>query len=103
MNLFAPLPDAALSVLLRPALAGVLLILFNTGLPPQVAIAQPNQPEPADYQLHFSSLRAAPRDPAIARAIAQVSEARIRQTIETLVGFGKIGRASCRERVLNLV
>jgi len=43
-----------------------------------------------DYQLHASPVAAAPADPAIAHAIAQVSrdsDARIRQTIEKLVSF----------------
>jgi hypothetical protein len=40
-----------------------------------------------DYQLHASPVAAAPTDPAIAQALAQVSDARIRQTIEKLVSF----------------
>jgi hypothetical protein len=41
-----------------------------------------------DYRLHASPVSAAPADPAISAALAQVSEARIRQTVEKLVGFG---------------
>jgi Peptidase family M28 len=49
-------------------------------------LAQPDHP--SDYQLHAAAVTAAPADPAIAGALAQVSGARIRQTIEKLVGFG---------------
>jgi hypothetical protein len=42
----------------------------------------------ADYQLHAKAVSAAPADPAIAGALAQISEARIHQTVEKLVGFG---------------
>ena len=56
-------------------LAGMLLL-------PAAASAQP------DYQVHASPITSAPADPAIAAALAQISEARIRKTIETLVGFG---------------
>jgi len=52
------------------------------GLSSACSLAQP------DYQLHATAVTAAPADPAIAAALAQVSEARIRQTIEKLVGFG---------------
>jgi hypothetical protein len=49
------------------------------------SVSAPAQP---DYQLHATPVTAAPADPAIAAALAQVSGARIRQTIEKLVGFG---------------
>jgi hypothetical protein len=42
----------------------------------------------SDYQMHATKVAAAPADPAIARALAQISDAHIRQTIEKLVGFG---------------
>ena len=51
----------------------------------------------ADYQLHGSPVAAAPADPAIAGAIAQISEDRIRQTIEKLVGFGTRNTLSSME------
>jgi len=51
----------------------------------------------SDYQLHAFPVAAAPFDPAIAGAIAQVSPARIRQTIETLVGFGTRNTLSSME------
>lgn len=40
-----------------------------------------------DYQLHATPARPSPADPAIARALANISPARIHQTIQTLVGF----------------
>jgi len=56
--------------------------LLTIALYPAAAPAQP------DYQLHATPVTTAPVDPAIAAALAQISEARIRQTIEKLVGFG---------------
>src|ERR1700733_7290431 len=50
-----------------------------------LSVSAPAQP---DYQLHATPVTAAPTDPGIAAALAQVSGARIRQTIEKVVGFG---------------
>ena len=47
-----------------------------------LAIAQP------DYQRHATSLRPAPADPAIARALASITPSQIDQTVNTLVSFG---------------
>jgi hypothetical protein len=41
-----------------------------------------------DYKLYGAPIAPAPADPAIAAALAQVSQARIQQTIEKLVSFG---------------
>ncbi|HLY41424.1 MAG TPA: M20/M25/M40 family metallo-hydrolase [Terracidiphilus sp.] len=41
-----------------------------------------------DYLYHAKPLRAAPVDPAIARAIRTIQPTQIQQTIKTLVGFG---------------
>src|ERR1700722_5411566 len=57
-------------------------LIAGAALPSVSALAQP------DYQLHAAAVTAAPADPAIAGALAQVSEVRIHQTIEKLVGFG---------------
>jgi hypothetical protein len=54
-------------------------------------------PAQPDYQLHATPVTPAPADPAIAAALAQVSEARIRQTIEKLVGFGTRATLSSME------
>ena len=56
----------------------------------------PPMTEP-DYQLHATPVTAPPADPAIAGALAQVSDARIRQTIEKLVGFGTRATLSSME------
>lgn len=40
-----------------------------------------------DYMLHATPVRPAPADPEIARVIANISPARIHETIQTLVGF----------------
>ena len=50
-----------------------------------------------DYQLHATPVADAPADPSIAGALAQVSEAHIRQTIEKLVGFGTRSTLSSME------
>lgn len=63
-----------------PRLTGALVLA--TAFLSVSALAQP------DYQLHATPVTAAPADPAIAAALAQVSNAHIRQTIEKLVGFG---------------
>ena len=57
-------------------------VLLAVGMIPVHAQAQ------ADYQFHATPVSSAPADPAIASALAQISEARIHQTIEKLVGFG---------------
>ncbi|MBS1804847.1 MAG: M28 family metallopeptidase [Acidobacteria bacterium] len=53
-------------------------ILFSCGL----AFSQP------DYQRHATSLKPAPPDPAIARALASITAAQIDQTVKALVSFG---------------
>lgn len=53
-------------------------ILFSCGL----AFAQP------DYQRHATSLRPAPPDSAIARALTSITAAQIDQTVKALVSFG---------------
>lgn len=47
-----------------------------------VAASQP------DYQRHATSLRPAPADPAIVRALMSITAAQIDQTVKTLVSFG---------------
>ena len=56
----------------------------STGL----AQATPAQSSQADYLREGGAVKAAPADPAIAAAIGQVSAARMRETVEKLVGFG---------------
>ncbi|HEX4321852.1 MAG TPA: M28 family metallopeptidase [Acidobacteriaceae bacterium] len=58
---------------------------------PAAGLAQP------DYQLHATAVTPAPADPAIAAALKEISEARIHQTIETLVGFGTRNTLSSME------
>jgi len=53
--------------------------------------------EHPDYQMHAVPAAAAPADPAIAGALRQISEVRIRQTIERLVGFGTRSTISSME------
>jgi len=50
-----------------------------------------------DYQLHATPVVIAPADPAIAAALAQVSDAHVRQTIEKLVSFGTRSTISSME------
>ena len=69
-------------------------VLFNTGFADTVAFGQAAK---ADYRLEAESVAIAPADPAIAAALRQVSEARIRQTIEKLVGFGTRNSLSSME------
>ncbi len=71
--------------------AGCLMALAGALLFSDVALAQP------DYQLHATPASPAPADPAIAGALAEISEARIRKTIETLVGFGTRNSLSSME------
>ena len=59
-----------------------------------VSVSAPAQP---DYQLHAAPVADAPADPSIAGALAQISEAHIRQTIEKLVGFGTRSTLSSME------
>lgn len=58
------------------------LLLCGLTLSCGSAIAQP------DYQRIGTPVTQAPADPAIARALATVKPSQIKQTIETLVGFG---------------
>jgi hypothetical protein len=76
MNL-PPFPRAALLRIAIPAVAAGLACSSAV----LAAAAQP------DYQLHATPVSAAPADRAIAGALAQISAARIRQTIEKLVSF----------------
>jgi hypothetical protein len=65
-----------------PWIAGLTCFSFSStclGLTPWMT-------EP-DYQLHAVPVSDTPADPVIAGALSQVSDARIRQTIEKLVGF----------------
>ncbi|HXS74539.1 MAG TPA: M28 family metallopeptidase [Terracidiphilus sp.] len=61
----------------RALLFGGLAILCSIS-----GLAQP------DYQRHATSLRRAPADPAIARALASITSAHMNQTVKTLVSFG---------------
>ena len=82
-----------------------LCILFDTILAVPVAVGQfavgqtsPSQPgNEADYLAHATPVSVAAPDPAIVGAMAQVSAAHIRQTIETLVGFGTRSTLSSME------
>jgi hypothetical protein len=76
--------------------AGLFLIL-NTGIASGVAVAQTTSPAQADYRLHATPDRPAPVDLAIVKALSEISEARIRKTIETLVGFGTRSTLSSME------
>jgi len=73
-----------------------LAVLLNTVLAGTVAVSQTN-PEPADYQHYGKPVAVAPADPAIAAALAEVSEARLRKTVETLVSFGTRNSLSSME------
>jgi len=57
----------------------------------RTAFAQP------DYQLHAAPVSAAPADPAIAGALARISAAQVRQTIEKLVSFNNRSTLSSME------
>ena len=61
---------------------------FGMSLPLLVALSPVLAQAQPDYQLHATAVTAAPADPAIAAALKQISEQRIHQTIEKLVGFG---------------
>ena len=70
---------------------------FGTGLLVAVmSLSLSSQAQP-DYLLHAAPVTAAPADPAIAAALAQVNEAYIRQTIEKLVSFGTRSTLSSME------
>jgi hypothetical protein len=69
-------------------------VLLNTGFADTVAFAQAAK---ADYRVGSEPVSIAPPDPAITAALKQVSEARIRQTIEKLVGFGTRNSLSSME------
>ena len=73
------------------------LLHLGTGLLVAVmALSLSSQAQP-DYLLHAAPVTAAPADPAIAAALAQVNEAHIRQTIEKLVSFGTRNSLSSME------
>jgi hypothetical protein len=74
-----------------PFLPLVYAFLFAVAPGPVSASAQ------ADYQQHAAPLSTAPADPAIVAALAQISEARIHQTIEKLVSFGTRATLSSME------
>jgi hypothetical protein len=80
---FPEFPRTALGVVRSlPLAVGLTMVSFSsTGLALKSWMTEP------DYQLHAAPVAAAPADPAIAAAVAHVSDARIRQTIEKLVGF----------------
>lgn len=82
MNLFEFPRSVLRFVSWSPLFLGLALVSFSST---SFALT-PWMTEP-DYQLHASPVTAAPADPAIAQALAQVSDARIRQTIEKLVSF----------------
>lgn len=82
------------------------VILLNTVLAPAVALSQSSSSQSgssqsgtvqADYLLHATPVTIAPADPAIAGALRQISAAHVRQTIETLVGFGTRSTLSSME------
>jgi Peptidase family M28 len=73
-----------------PFWPSVLYLILCAGLASS-ATAQP------DYQLHSAPVASAPADPAIAGALAQISDADIRQTIEKLVSFGTRSTLSSAE------
>ncbi len=79
-----------------PLACCALLVLFNTGIAATVA-QTPQSSTAADYQVAAKPVQAAPADPAITAALAEVSEAHIRQTIEKLVGFGNRSTLSSME------
>ena len=54
-------------------------------------------PAEADYQSAGNAISTATPDPAIAAAVAQIDEAHVRKTIETLVGFGTRSTLSSME------
>ncbi|WP_263355647.1 M20/M25/M40 family metallo-hydrolase [Acidicapsa ligni] len=60
-------------------------------------VSAQSSPAKPDYQLHGAALAPAPADPAITAALDQISDARIRQTIEKLVGFGTRNTLSSME------
>ena len=71
-----------------------LLLSCATALTPAVCHAQ------ADFTLYAHPVSAAPADPAIQRAIAAIDPARIRQTVEKLVGFETRNTLSSTEKDL---
>ena len=72
-------------------------ILLLAGVLASVPFAGAQQP---DYILNAAPVSAPAADPAIARAIATIDAVRIRQTIETLVGFGTRNTASVNDSTL---
>ena len=86
-KLFQPLPRS-FPVKSAALCASLVALLLASAV---ISSAQP------DYQLHATPVSAAPADPAIAAALTQISDARIRKTIETLVGFGTRNSLSSME------
>jgi hypothetical protein len=98
MNLLSMPRFVADSAPSLPALAGwCAFLILNTGLASSVALSQPAQPAQIDYLAHAAPVATAPADPVIAKALNEISEARIRQTIEKLVSFGTRSTLSSME------
>jgi hypothetical protein len=88
MNLLGFLRTVSSLVPFRPSLPRPALPRLAAGLAMVAAVCSISTLAQPDYQLHTSAVTAAQPDPAIAAALAQISDARIRQTIEKLVSFG---------------
>jgi peptidase M28-like protein len=88
MNLLTWPRTMPVSVPFLPLISGLVLAAALGSVPTSAQ---------TDYQLHATPVSAAPADPAIAGALAQISEARIHQTIEKLVGFGTRATLSSME------
>jgi len=74
-----------------------LALLLSTALTIAPFHARSQAPTQPDYELHATPVPPAPPDPAIAAALAQISDAHIRQTIEKLVSFGTRSTLSSME------
>jgi hypothetical protein len=72
----------------KSLIPAALIVVLQASRP---GLAQP------DYLLYGTPIAAGTADPAIVQALAQVSEARIHQTIEKLVGFGTRSTLSSME------
>jgi hypothetical protein len=75
----------------------VVLLVTTMVIVPLSASAQAQTSAQPDYQFHATQVVAAPVDPAISAALAQISESHIRQTIEKLVSFGTRSTLSSME------
>ena len=72
-------------------------LALGAAIPASCAPAAAPESQQPDFQLHAIPVAPAPKDPAIAAALAQVSAERIRKTIEALVGFGTRATLSSME------